>query len=129
MTVLFIAAITAAIAAIGVIRIPVVSPGPSSENAALLAAINLSWEASALLAAKVPSGEVPAIVAAVDASGKKPTLLTTIDPPSREKPAIIAAKVREAYVHCNPATAAPTPAIPALCNGVRWIPNCQRDQS
>jgi hypothetical protein len=128
----FIAAITA-VAATGIIRIPApVSPEPSSEKSALLAAIDLPWEESAIVAAKVPSREKPAIVAAKDPPlRKKPAIVAAVDPPSREKPAIIAASVWEAYVHGNPTTAAPTPAIPgipALCNSVRWIPNCQRDQ-
>jgi hypothetical protein len=79
------------------------------------------------LTAKDPSGDKPALAAKVP-SREEPAIVAAEDPPSGEKPAVIAAKIREAYVHGNPATAAPTPAIPALCNGLRWIPTCQSGQ-
>jgi hypothetical protein len=113
------------ITGIGKIPIPV-APEPSVEKSSIVAAIEPAWEKPAIVAAEDPPGEKPLLAAKVRS---KPAIVAAEDPPSREKPAIIAAKVRETYVYSNPATAAPTPtnpAIQALCNGVRWIPNCQR---
>jgi hypothetical protein len=103
---------------------------PSIEKPAIVAAIDSSLEKSAIVAAEDPPGEKPALAAKVP-SREKSAIVAAKDPPSGEKPAIVAAKVREAYVHRNPTAAAATPTIPAipvLCDGVRWIPNCQRGQ-
>src|SRR5258708_38511890 len=70
---------------------------------------------------------IPVIIGRTpEPSREKPALLAA-KVPSREKPALLAAKVRspvrkwETHVHSNPAT-----AIPTLRNSVRWFHDCQR---
>jgi hypothetical protein len=137
---LFIVAITGiAITGIAIAVIPA-APELSGEKAAVLAAKDLPRDKSALaagdrsrnksalaakdrprdkpaLATKDPSRDKPALAAKV-LSWEKPALLAAKDPSA------LAAKVREAPRVRAPAATA-VPAIPALCNGVRWIPNRQ----
>jgi hypothetical protein len=104
-------------------------PVVAAKFLALLAAKDSSRKKPPVVAAIEPTWEKPPVVTAIEPTWEKPPVVAAKDPPSREKPAIIAAKVREVYVYGNLATVAPTPAVPALCNGVRWIPNYQCGQS